>query len=77
MYSVWDFNIVPRMQGSPGGELGFPAKVAPDGSIWFIEEMADKIGRVNPKTGEFKEYSVAEDKNASSHGVVVDRCSSA
>jgi len=44
----------------------------PDGSLWFTEEMANKIGCLNPKTGEFKEYPLLEDKSASPHGIAAD-----
>src|SRR5580658_1712811 len=44
----------------------------PDGSIWFTEEAANKIGCLNPKTGEFKEYPLTEDKSPSPHGIAAD-----
>ena len=47
--------------------------VGPDGSLWFTEQMANKLGRLDPKTGEFKEYSLAEGKNSGPHGLVADR----
>ena len=30
--------------------------VGADGALWFTEQMANKIGRLDPKTGDFKEY---------------------
>src|SRR3989441_11422762 len=30
--------------------------VAPDGSLWFTEQKANKLGRVDPKSGEIREY---------------------
>jgi len=47
--------------------------VGPDGSLWFTEQMVNKIGRLNPSTGEFKEYTLAADKNSGPHGLVADR----
>jgi virginiamycin B lyase len=47
--------------------------VGSDGSLWFTEQMANKLGRLDPKTGEFKEYPLAADKNSGPHGLVVDR----
>jgi virginiamycin B lyase len=44
----------------------------PDGSIWFTEEMANKIGCLNPKTGEFKEYPLTENTSASPHSIAAD-----
>jgi virginiamycin B lyase len=47
--------------------------VGPDGALWFTEQMANKLGRLDPKTGEFKEYPLPDDKNAGPHGLVADR----
>ena len=47
--------------------------VGPDGSLWFTEQMTNKLGRLDPKTGEFKEYPLAEGKNSGPHGLVADR----
>lgn len=44
-----------------------------DGSIWFTEEIPNRIGWLNPKTGDFKEYPLTEDKSASPHGIAADR----
>jgi hypothetical protein len=30
--------------------------LAPDGSLWYTGQGANKLGRLDPKTGEFKEY---------------------
>src|SRR5580765_8952572 len=30
--------------------------VAPDGSLWFTEQLQNKLGRLDPATGDFKEY---------------------
>jgi virginiamycin B lyase len=48
-----------------------PAVGAGD-ELWFTEQMQNKIGRLDPKTGEFKEYplKVAE---SGPHGLVSDR----
>jgi len=47
--------------------------VGPDGSLWFTEQMVDKLGRLDPKTGEVKEYPLVEGKNSGPHGLVADR----
>src|ERR1700739_4218212 len=44
--------------------------VGADGALWFTEQMQNKIGRVDPKTGEFKEYPLPTDKNSGPHGLV-------
>jgi virginiamycin B lyase len=55
------------------GAKPYATAVSQDGSIWFTEELANKIGRLNPKTGEFKEYPVADEKNVAPHGLVADQ----
>jgi len=51
----------------------YATTVSPDGSIWFTEELASKIGHLNPKTGEFKEYPLTDQKNIAPHGLVADQ----
>src|SRR3984893_3828069 len=46
--------------------------VAPDGSLWFTEQMASKLGRLDPATGNFKEYPL-KGENDGPHGLVADR----
>jgi virginiamycin B lyase len=46
--------------------------VGPDGALWFTEQMANKLGRLDPKTGAFKEYPLSEAKNPGPHGLVAD-----
>jgi virginiamycin B lyase len=55
------------------GAKPYATTVSSDGSIWFTEEAANKIGHLNPKTGEFKEYSLTDDKNVAPHGLVADQ----
>jgi len=45
--------------------------VAPDGSLWYTGQMANKLGRLDPKTGEIKEYSLRTD-GSGPHGLVAD-----
>jgi virginiamycin B lyase len=47
--------------------------VGPDGALWFTEQMANKLGRLDPATGTFKEYSLVEGKNSGPHGLVADK----
>lgn len=47
--------------------------VGADGALWFTEQMVNKLGRLDPKTGEFKEYPLATDKNSGPHGLVADQ----
>src|SRR5262245_55980032 len=46
--------------------------VGGDGALWFTEQMQNKIGRVDPKTGAFKEYPLKVE-NSGPHGLVSDR----
>ena len=54
------------------GAKPYATAVGPDGSIWFTEEQANKIGHLNPKTGEFKEYPLVNTENIAPHGLVAD-----
>jgi virginiamycin B lyase len=42
-----------------------------DGALWFTEQMQNKIGRVDPSTGAFKEFPLKVD-NSGPHGLVSD-----
>jgi virginiamycin B lyase len=46
--------------------------VGMDGALWFTEQMQNKIGRVDPATGAFKEYPLNVE-NSGPHGLVADR----
>jgi virginiamycin B lyase len=54
-----------------GGHPHDPA-VGADGALWFTEQMANKIGRLDPKTGDIKEYPLTV-TNSGPHGLVSDR----
>jgi len=55
------------------GARPYATAVSLDGSIWFTEEVANKIGYLKPETGEFKEFTLAEGKNVAPHGLVADQ----
>jgi len=46
--------------------------VGADGALWFTEQMKNKIGRLDPKSGEFKEYALKVE-DSGPHGLVADR----
>ena len=46
--------------------------VAPDGSLWYTGQRANKLGRLDPSTGQFKEYSLTT-PSSGPHGLVADR----
>lgn len=46
--------------------------LAPDGSLWYTGQGANKLGRFDPKTGEFKEYPL-KTPNSGPHGLVADK----
>src|SRR5438552_2058734 len=41
---------------------------APDGALWFTEQKADKLGRLDPKTGRIEEFPLP--KGSGPHGLV-------
>jgi len=45
--------------------------LAPDGSLWFTEQLQNKLGRLDPKTGAFKEYPL-KIADSGPHGLVAD-----
>ncbi|HYV73859.1 MAG TPA: Lyase-like protein, partial [Candidatus Binatia bacterium] len=45
--------------------------VAPDGSLWFTAQGVNKIGRLDPSSGAFKEYPL-KTPNSGPHGLVAD-----
>ena len=46
--------------------------IAPDGSLWYTGQGANKLGRLDPATGQFKEYPLKSPKSGP-HGLVADR----
>jgi len=46
--------------------------VAPDGSLWYTAQGANKLGRLDPQTGQFKEYPL-KTPGSGPHGLVADR----
>jgi len=46
--------------------------VGPDGALWFTEQMANKLGQLDPKSGAFKEYPLKVE-DSGPHGLVADR----
>jgi virginiamycin B lyase len=45
--------------------------VAPDGSLWFTEQVANKLGRLDPSSGQFKEFPL-KTPDSGPHGLVAD-----
>src|SRR5207253_5373704 len=46
--------------------------VAPDGALWFTEQRANKLGRLDPRTGQMKEFPLRT-PGSGPHGLVADR----
>jgi virginiamycin B lyase len=46
--------------------------VGADGALWFTEQMQNKIGRLDPQTGAFKEFPLKL-ADSGPHGLVADR----
>jgi virginiamycin B lyase len=61
---VWD---VPTQGSRPHDPLG-----ARDGSIWWSGQLANKLGRVDPKTGAIREYTL-KSPFSGPHGLVDDK----
>jgi virginiamycin B lyase len=59
-------NAVPSADALPHD----PA-VAPDGALWVTEQTANKLGRLDPKTGVFREYGL-KIADSGPHGLTVD-----
>src|SRR6201988_1755651 len=38
--------------------------VGADGALWFTEQMTNKLGRLDPKTGQFKKHALVEGKKS-------------
>src|SRR5439155_25042609 len=56
---------------TPGERVHDPLAM-PDGSIWYTGQMANLLGRLDPRTGEFKEYHIKTPQSGP-HGLVGDR----
>ncbi|MBI3112674.1 MAG: lyase [Ignavibacteriales bacterium] len=55
----------------PKGAFPHDPAVGPDGSLWYTGQRSNTIGRVNPKTGEVREYSL-KTPDSGPHGLVAD-----
>ncbi len=55
---------------TPGSRPHDPLAMA-DGSIWYTGQFANKLGRLNPKTGQIKEYPLPD--KSGPHGLVADK----
>ena len=45
--------------------------LAPDGSLWYTGQMANKLGRLDPKTRTIKEFPL-KTPDSGAHGLVAD-----
>ena len=45
--------------------------VAPDGALWYTAQLTNKLGRLDPRTGQFKEYPL-KTPDSGPHGLVAD-----
>src|SRR5262249_27793556 len=46
--------------------------VAPDGSIWYTGQRANVVGRFDPATQQFKEFTLPT-PSSGPHGIIADR----
>lgn len=56
---------------SPGSFPHDPA-VGPDGTLWYTAQKANRIGRLEPMTGQFTEYALPT-PDSGPHGLAADR----
>jgi virginiamycin B lyase len=63
-------NIVEYVVPTPKAFPHDPA-VAPDGALWFTEQKANKIGKLDPKSGRFREYPL-KTPDSGPHGLTID-----
>jgi virginiamycin B lyase len=62
-FKVWD---LPTPGERPHDPLAMP-----DGSLWWSGQFANRLGRLDPKTGEFKEYPIPI--RGGPHGLINDK----
>src|SRR5437016_13292078 len=56
---------------TPNSRPHDPAR-APDGSLWYTGQAANKLGRLDPRTGESREYPLRT-ADSGPHGLAADR----
>src|SRR5438045_4353156 len=54
------------------GALPHDPAVGADGALWVTEQKANKLGRLDPATGQFREYAL-KTPDSGPHGLVSDR----
>src|ERR1043166_1316628 len=47
-------------------------EVAPDGALWYTGQLANKLGRLDPKTGNIKEFPL-KTPDSGPHGLAADK----
>lgn len=70
--SVGTLNVQIREFDVPTPNARPHPAVAPDGALWTTEQVANKLGRLDPASGQFKEYPL-KTPNSGPHGLVADR----
>jgi virginiamycin B lyase len=61
---TFKFYVSPSAKGSKELPGAYGIAVAGDGSVWWAEDEADKMARVDPKTGEVDEYKIPYEGHA-------------
>jgi virginiamycin B lyase len=57
--------------GLPEGTFPHDPAVSPDGALWYTGMQSNTLGRVDPKTGQVKEYRIPT-PDSGPHGLVAD-----
>src|SRR5262245_56966255 len=48
------------------------SEVAPDGALWYTGQVANVLGRLDPRTGQIKEFAL-KTPGSGPHGLVADK----
>ena len=64
--------MIKEWQVPTAGERPHDPAYAPDGSVWYTGQMANVLGRFDPKTQQFKEYPL-KTPGSGPHGLVPDK----
>src|SRR5437879_104843 len=56
---------------TPNSRPHDPAR-GPDGSLWYTGQAANKLGRLDPRTGEIREYPLRK-PDSGPHGIAADK----
>ncbi|MBI2620043.1 MAG: lyase [Ignavibacteriales bacterium] len=71
-FAPGDVTVVIKEWDVPAGAFPHDPAVGHDGALWYTGQRANTIGRVDPKTGQVKEYQL-KTPDSGPHGLVPDK----